>query len=164
MSVEKLPPDRRPPTSAADAAARLAKIVDAAERAASSVIDDAEAQAQRHIEEAKERADRIAAERLRELADELDSSSRKGEGERRVGHLKPVEPVELPTDAAIRADEPAEEERPAPRRSGSAGARLLATQMAVSGAGRAEIEDRLRDGFAIDDTSELLDAILGPEE
>jgi hypothetical protein len=51
----------------------------------------------------------------------------------------------------------------APRRSGSAAARLLATQMAVSGADRAEIEARLRDGFEIEDTSEILDAILGPE-
>lgn len=44
-----------------------------------------------------------------------------------------------------------------------AGARLLATQMAVSGASRGEIESRLRDGFAIEDTRGILDAILGPE-
>ncbi len=44
-----------------------------------------------------------------------------------------------------------------------AGARLLATQMAVSGSSRAEIEGRLRNGFAIEDTRAILDAILGPE-
>jgi vacuolar-type H+-ATPase subunit H len=44
-----------------------------------------------------------------------------------------------------------------------AGARLLATQMAVSGSSRAEIEARLRNGFAINDTRAILDAILGPE-
>jgi vacuolar-type H+-ATPase subunit H len=44
-----------------------------------------------------------------------------------------------------------------------AGARLLATQMAVSGSSRAEIESRLRNGFAITDTRSILDAILGPE-
>ena len=44
-----------------------------------------------------------------------------------------------------------------------AGARLLATQMAVSGSSRAEIEERLRTGFAIKDTRSILDAILGPE-
>jgi vacuolar-type H+-ATPase subunit H len=44
-----------------------------------------------------------------------------------------------------------------------AGARLLATQMAVSGSSRAEIESRLRNGFAISDTRAILDAILGPE-
>jgi hypothetical protein len=45
----------------------------------------------------------------------------------------------------------------------SAGARLLATQMAVSGSSRAEIETRLRSGFDIENTAPILDAILGPE-
>ncbi|HEY2479942.1 MAG TPA: hypothetical protein VGI17_14600 [Solirubrobacterales bacterium] len=44
-----------------------------------------------------------------------------------------------------------------------AGARLLATQMAVSGSSREEIAARLRSGFAISDTRSILDAILGPE-
>ncbi|HEY8809595.1 MAG TPA: hypothetical protein VIM28_06200 [Solirubrobacterales bacterium] len=150
MSTEKFPPKRRPPASAADAAQRLATIVDAAEQAAASVIDDAERQAQQHLDEARDRADRLVADRLRELADELDPPSSE---ERRSGHLKPVE---SPVD-----DD--EVEPLAPRRSGSAGARLLATQMAVSGADREEIEARLRSGFDIEDTGEILDAILGPE-
>jgi len=154
MSAEKQPPGQRPPTSASDAAQRLARIVDAAEQAAASVIDDAEREAQRHLDEAHERADRIVAERLRELADQLDSAST-GSSERRKGHLKPVEVAPEEEDG----DEPLAE-----RRSGSAGARLLATQMAVSGADRKEIEDRLRSGFEIEDTSEILDAILGPED
>ncbi len=123
----------------------MAAIVEAAERAASKVIDDAEEQARRQLTEASARADRIAAERLRALADELDPPV----ALRRESHLRPVE----------FAPEPA---APGPR-SGSAGARLLATQMAVSGASRAEIEQRLRSGFEIEDTSEILDAILGPE-
>jgi cell division septum initiation protein DivIVA len=147
MSARKQHPERRPPGSAADAAARLAEIVEAAERAAQKVIDDAEADARQTLEEARERADRMVAERLRELADELDPP-RAAEG--RTRHLEPV-------------DSPREPER-AQRRSGSAGARLLATQMAVSGASREEIEARLRGGFEIDDTGEILDAILGPEE
>jgi cell division septum initiation protein DivIVA len=149
MSAEKFQSGDRPPGSAAEAAKRLATIVDAAERAAAGVIDDAEQQAQRHLDEARDRADRLVAERLRELADQLDPPDG---GERRTGHLKPVE-------AAF-----AHEDDEAPRRSGSAGARLLATQMAVSGADREEIEARLRSGFDIEDTSEILDAILGPEE
>jgi hypothetical protein len=60
---------------------------------------------------------------------------------------------------------PREEGADAPTSVGaSAGARLLATQMAVSGSSRAEIEARLRDGFAIEDTGAILDAILGPEQ
>jgi vacuolar-type H+-ATPase subunit H len=45
-----------------------------------------------------------------------------------------------------------------------AGARLLATQMAVSGSSREEIEARLRSGFEIADAGPILDAILGPEK
>jgi len=160
MSAEKLPPERRPPASAADAAARLARIVDAAERAASSVIDDAEAQARHHLEQAQSRADRIVAERLRELADQLDPLGSDG---RPGGHLKPAED-EVEEGAEDEERQKSGDGRSAPRRAGSAGARLLATQMAVSGADRGEIEARLRSGFEIEDTGEILDAILGPEE
>ncbi len=127
------------------AAERLAAIVEAAERAAAKVIDDAEEQARQRIEEADARADRLVAERLREIADELDPPLRPGQP-----HLAPVE------------DAPGS---PMPmRRSSASGARLLATQLAVSGSTREEIERQLRSRFEIEDTSEILDAILGPEE
>lgn len=144
MSRKKPSEARALTTSTAE---RLAAIVEAAERAAAQVIDDAEEQARRTLEEASARADRIVAERLRGLADELDPST----ASRAEPHLRPVEQV----------DE--EQGNPHPR-SGSAGARILATQMAVSGSSREEIEQRLRSGFDIEDTSEILDAILGPEE
>lgn len=148
MSSQKLPPEERPPASAADAARRLATIVDAAERAAASVIDQAEREAEQLLEEARSRADGMVAARLRELADELDPPTA---GERpEPPHLRPVEGGD--GDGMTQ------------RRSGSAGARLLATQMAVSGARREEIEARLRSGFEIEDTDEILDAILGPRE
>jgi vacuolar-type H+-ATPase subunit H len=73
-------------------------------------------------------------------------------------HLSAVASVEEPEDgdsSSGRHDE----------QSGSpAGARLLATQMAVSGDSREEIASRLRIGFEIEDTDAILDAILGPEE
>jgi hypothetical protein len=140
----KRPSEPRALTSST--AERLAAIVEAAEQAAAKVIDDAEEQARRQLSEASARADRIVAERLRALADELDPQTSRP----REPHLRPV---------AETAAEPA----PAPR-SGAAGARLLATQMAVSGSSREEIEARLRSGFEIEDTSEILDAILGPED
>ena len=62
--------------------------------------------------------------------------------------------------AAEPEPDPAELE---PAASAPAGARLLATQMAVSGSSRDEIEARLRNGFAIADPHAILDAILGPE-
>jgi len=127
-------------------AERLAAIVEAAERAAAQVIDDAEEQARQQLQEASARADRIVAERLRALADELDPQP----APRSESHLRPVET--------------GEEERAPQRRSSSAGARILATQLAVSGSSREEIEQRLRSDFDIEDTSEILDAILGPED
>lgn len=161
MSDHRRPPHRsEPPASSADAAARLATIVDAAERAAAGVIDEAERQARQHLDDARARADSLVAARLRELADELDPAGA-GEprpaAERRGGHLKPVE-------GTAGEENGGDGEPTALRRSGSAGARLLATQMAVSGASRAEIEQRLRSGFEIDDTDEILDAILGSAE
>jgi vacuolar-type H+-ATPase subunit H len=70
-------------------------------------------------------------------------------------------PGRLPlAEAAAEPVEPEDE----PEATGSpAGARLLATQMAVSGSSREEIDARLRSGFAIADTTAILDAILGPE-
>jgi hypothetical protein len=138
----------RPPSK--NTAERLAGIVDAAERAALEVIDDAEKEARRYLEEAKTRADRMVAERLREVADELEAGAEPPETPER--HLREVEPAPEPEGI------PGAEER-----NGSAAARLLATQMAVSGNSRKEIEARLRNAFDIDDTDEILDAILGPE-
>jgi vacuolar-type H+-ATPase subunit H len=67
-----------------------------------------------------------------------------------------------PTPEAPAATENFDSEPP-PRIGNPSGARLLATQMAVSGSSRGEIEARLRSGFAITDTRPILDAILGPE-
>ncbi len=44
----------------------------------------------------------------------------------------------------------------------SGGARVLVTQLVASGSSRAEIEDRLRDDFGIDDPRQTVEAILGP--
>lgn len=77
------------------------------------------------------------------------------------------EPAEDPS-----AEEPAVESEPAPtppKRSvtsgapASAGARLLATQMAVAGSSRDEIASRLENEFGIADSRAMLDGILGPE-
>jgi hypothetical protein len=147
MSSRKQPPEPRALTSAT--AERLAAIVEAAEQAAAKVIDDAERQARQQLSEASARADRVVAERLRALADELDPPS----APRREPYLQSVDSAPEPQAQPLHAS-----------RVGSAGARLLATQMAVSGSSREEIEERLRSGFDIEDTSEILDAILGPEE
>jgi vacuolar-type H+-ATPase subunit H len=177
--------------SVASTAERLAGIVEAAEQAASKVIDDAEEQARQRLRDAEIEADSLVSGRLAALADLTDSliaqseairrqseqllasleeakgliheggaataaAPAAGEGHSRGSHLSAVAPVE--------EEPPAIAEQRAPARGTSAGARLLATQMAVSGSSREEIESRLRSGFEIEDTSSILDAILGPED
>jgi small-conductance mechanosensitive channel len=166
----------------ASTAERLEAIVEAAERAAESVIDDAEAQAHRYLAETRERADREAALRLSSLSELTDSllgeaTALRHQAERLQASLEEAkarieverrpqpefEPQEAPRLRAVEAVErPAFD--PEAKRTDPAGARLLATQMAVSGSSREEIELRLRNGFEIEDTRAILDAILGPEE
>lgn len=178
----------------ATTAERLEAIVEAAERAAESVIDDAEAQARRYLAQARAEADRAAEGRITELSDLVDTLlgqaiSLRGEAERlqatleeaqsridpeRPGEaserpLRPADPAPSQEVPRLRAvGETEEQEPPASppeRRLGdAAGARLLATQMAVSGSSREEIADRLRNRFEIEDTTPILDAILGPED
>jgi hypothetical protein len=171
---------------AASTAERLGAIVEAAERAAVTVIDDAEKQARRHIAEAEAEAERLIAERLGSLADLSDSLVAQAEAirdrsERLVASLEEAQ-RQLLVEAGAEADggrpartshlsavAPVEDEEIAPgsgpnERGTPAGARLLATQMAVSGSSREEIEARLRSGFDIEDTASILDAILGPED
>jgi len=182
-----------PPSSASSTAERLAAIVEAAERAAVTVIDDAEAQARRRLEAAQVEADRLVADRLASVAELTDSLVAQAaairdqskqllaslaEAKRRIEaeggaeiaavetpaeavrspHLSAVGPLTEPTGP------PVTELKPGGGEGSAAGARLLATQMAVSGSSREEIAARLRNGFEIEDTASILDAILGPEE
>jgi vacuolar-type H+-ATPase subunit H len=176
----------------ADTAERLEAIVEAAERAAESVIDDAEAQARRYLAQARAEADRLSEGKLAELSQLVDTligqaASLRGEAERLQATLEAAKP-RLDGRAGHRAPEPPQldeqpEEPQAPRlravgggettpvapvpgadRVDAAGARLLATQMAVSGSSREEIDERLRSQFEIEDTTAILDAILGPED
>lgn len=182
-----------PEPLATSTAERLAAIVEAAERAAVTVIDDAEAQARRQLQQAEVDAELLVSDRLTALADLTDSLLARAEAIReqseqliatleaarhrfgsaeepeevdrrqpttasRPTHLTAVDPVGGPAAAEPTELRPAEAE-PAT----AAGARLLATQMAVSGNSREEIEARLRNGFDIEDTASILDAILGPE-
>jgi vacuolar-type H+-ATPase subunit H len=74
----------------------------------------------------------------------------------------PPEPLPPRLRAVGAQEEPAS--APPDARDRAAGARLLATQLAVSGSSREEIAGRLRTGFEIEDATAILDAILGPEE
>jgi hypothetical protein len=176
----------------ATTAERLEAIVEAAERAAESVIDDAEAQAHRYLAQARAEADRAAEGRTAELAEMVDSLLRQAISLRREAErlqatieeassrIDPERPVAVreqplppddpasPLQEAPRLRAVSQPEQPAPasedRPADAAGARLLATQMAVSGSSREEIDTRLRNRFEIEDTTPILDAILGPED
>ncbi len=166
-------PQSRPPGGgselADEAAERLAKIVNAAERAAEQVIDDAEAKARQVLAEAESEAEQIRGEALAALERarrELDALGA-DEAEQppppsRTSHLSAV-PVPEPPAPTLEAAPVAIPDPPRGGNGTPAGARLLATQMAVSGSSREEIESRLRSGFEIEDTAAILDAILGPE-
>ncbi len=169
---------------------RLEAIVESAERAAERVIDEAEEKAGRYFEEARAQADREAEERfgalsgltdslldqasalrrraeqleeaLRGVREQLESGTTDATAEDPAGRQRP--PHLTAVASPLEVDAPESEPIAAPTSGGTpAGARLLATQMAVSGSSRAEIEARLREGFEIDDTEAILDAILGPE-
>lgn len=169
-----------------DTAERLEAIVEAAERAAQSVIDDAEAQARRYLAQARTEAERLAEGRVSGIAELVDTLleqavSLRQEAERLqetlegakalietdepLGQSPQPEQPEASTPRLRAVSEPQEPQRGVEdRRADAAGARLLATQMAVSGSSREEIELRLRNRFEIEDTDAILDAILGPEE
>ncbi|HET8954682.1 MAG TPA: hypothetical protein VFN18_03375 [Solirubrobacterales bacterium] len=174
----------------ADTADRLEAIVEAAERAAEGVIDDAEKQAHRYLAQARAEADRQAEGQGEELSGLIETllgraTSLRQEAERLQVTLEAARarlngeepPAEAPREereeaprlrAVDSAEAPAGEPlsaapEPNPRRADASGARLLATQMAVSGSSREEIAQRLRNGFEIEDTAAILDAILGPE-
>lgn len=169
----------------ATTAERLEAIVEAAERAAEGVIDDAEAQARRYLAQARAEADRLAEGRFGELSDLVDSLLGQAVSLRREAvqlqatleeakarieggepPRRPEFPQEEPEAPRLRAvGEPeASGSEDGARSADAAGARLLATQMAVSGSSREEIELRLRNGFQVEDPDAILDAILGPEE
>jgi vacuolar-type H+-ATPase subunit H len=169
--------------AAAEQAAR--QVIDEAEAEARSRLSDADEEADRIV------AERLAG--LTELAEEIDAQAealrRQAEALQRAvaaakaelgGVESPIGPTPMgrrqadpDRHPAPEADKPlgpalsivgAPEEAESAANGTPAGARLLATQMAVSGASRDEIEERLRDGFEISDAGAILDAILGPEQ
>lgn len=111
-------------------------------------------------------AERLQAT-LEEARDRIEGPARSDEPalaeiEEPEEHQEPEIPVAPRLRAVVFEEAPAGDE--GVKRSDAAGARLLATQMAISGSTREEIAHRLRNGFEIEDADAILDAILGPEE
>lgn len=167
-----------------EAAERAAAgVIDDAEAQARAYLDESMARADRAaeaqavalgeltgglVEEAK--ALRRQAERLQAVLEEARDRLAETVPERRApaepgrrAHLAAVVPIETAPEAEPEFQPQAPAQDGAGGDASPAGARLLATQMAVSGSSREEIEQKLRNGFGIEDTSAILDAILGPE-
>jgi hypothetical protein len=168
-----------------EAAERAAEsVIDDAEAQARRYLAQAQAEADRLTDnrtaELSDLIDTLLGQALslRREAESLQASLE--EAKARIGGLEEAEepaPVEIdepqkleepeapaaPRLRAVGFEETAVVEEGA-RRSDAAGARLLATQMAISGSSREEIAHRLRNGFEIEDTDAILDAILGPGE
>lgn len=159
-------------------------VIDDAERQGRLHLEEARAEAERivsdRLDSLSELTDSMVAEAeaIRSHSDRLLASLE--EARRRLG-AEPApagadreEPDEIPRSSHLSAVAAVEEPAAEPtklkpkadqaERGTPAGARLLATQMAVSGSSREEIESRLRSGFEIEDTGSILDAILGPED
>jgi cell division septum initiation protein DivIVA len=137
---------------AGDRTADLAELVDSLLGQASALRQEAE-RLQATLEAAKSRIEAPATPQ---------SATQPTADQSQTPRLRAVRSEEAP------APEPPAEPAPAPapeeKRADAAGARLLATQLAVQGSSREEIEQRLRNGFEIEDTDGILDAILGPED
>ena len=160
--------------SVSEATARIQEIIDAAERVAEEIRAEAEAEADRYLAERRRDADRLVEERARsleELSGLLTERARyvqeqvgalAGALERTVASLRPgaspPSPEPRPPAGEVESAEPLHT-----RAGGGAEEPLLrATQMAVEGTERAEIERTLRREFGVDEPNAIVDRILGP--
>ena len=164
-------------------------IIDAAEQAANEIRADAEEAAQAYLAEKRQEADRLVEERAEALRDLVSSLVNRAEVLR--GHAQDMaHEVETMfaslTDSAMSEPAPVLEPasssktRTGPRPvaypgTGASGtpsgdaaqdppeeAVLRATQLAVAGTDRSEIEETLRSEFGLEQPAGLVDDILGP--
>ncbi len=165
-------------TSIIEAAERAAAaLIDSADANAKSYLEEAEAEADRvvaaRLEGLLDATDSLVdqAEAIRAESERLLETLRRtgarvqpdGDGlvaaeeqtSLRGNHLSAV--PSGPEPAAADGLRPVVPEEGSRRPENAAGARLLATQMDVSGSSRREIEARLRSGFEIEDTGAILE-------
>ena len=150
---------------------RIQEILDAAERVAGEIQAEAETAGAKYLHERKLEADRVFEGRVRELAGTIRTLSARAERlEREAASL--VEGLRDANQSMAGITDAAEPElaakvpeRPAASPTGRIPeqALLRATQMAVAGSEREDIESMLRVDFGIEDPTLFLDAILRSE-
>jgi hypothetical protein len=159
----------------ANVGGRIQEMLDTAERVAGEIRADAEAAGRTYVQDRQREADRVVQERMAEL-DAITKSlaARTANMEHEMtAFVAEVEQARWRMGRLIGEDGPPAESAPdgppapapaaqSPARfsSGSSqDAALRATQMAVAGAERADIEQMLRDQFGMDDPS-AIDRVL----
>lgn len=169
---------RRPHDDASmiDATRRIHQIIDDADRQAGQIIMNAEVEARQYVQGVRQKTDEEAeqyARAMASLSDALISQAEalSRESQRLLSNIgdgvvplarNGTEPSQEVTETLREVTETAQQEfEPDVTQSFSAGARLLATQMAVAGSTREDIRDRLVNDFGIGDPEPLLDSILG---
>ena len=146
-----------------EAAKRIQMIIETAEAAADGIIAEAEAEAERYVDQVRSKSDLEAADHAhamaalsRSLIAQAEVLSR--ESERLLRMIDSIDLEALPPVTAEVKTLPSLAPEPDPF---SPGARLLATQMAVAGASRDEVHDRLSNEFGVADLEPLLDYVFG---
>jgi len=159
----------------ANVGGRIQEILDTAERVAGEIRADAEATGATFMQDRQREADRVVQERMAELdaITELLAARAASVERETTAFLAEVEQVRWrmarligdngppaePTAANGMASSAAPQSPEAASRGVSQAAALRATQMAVAGVGRSDIEHMLRDQFGIDDPS-AIDGVL----
>ena len=154
---------------------RIQEIVETAERAAAEIQAEAEAAAAKYLQERQREADQVVQERMAELDSitellaaraatvERATSAFVAETEQVRWRMARLIGDEAPSTQATRFDEQSPRmplrQAESSRSSVSEAAALRATQMAVAGAGRSDIEQMLREQFGIEDPAEVDDAL-----
>lgn len=161
----------------ANVGGRIQEMLDTAERVAGEIRADAEAAGRAYLQERQREADRLVQERM----DELDAitqsvAARAASMEHEMtAFVAEVEQVRwrlgrlMGEDDAPAAQTTGAQPAPAPPEQAPSGtfrgvsqaAALRATQMAVAGAERSDIEHMLRDQFGMDDPA-AIDRVLEP--
>jgi ElaB/YqjD/DUF883 family membrane-anchored ribosome-binding protein len=138
-----------------DVADRVRELISQAEEQASQIVRDAEVEAKR----IRERAESEGKERLDELRKALDDL------QGRLGTSGAPAASVQPQPAPTVEPKPAAEPTPAAANGGAkpddtAGARLVAMNMALDGSARDRILAKLSEDFELDDAGALVDEVL----
>jgi len=145
--------------SITQATSRIHEIIDAAEQLAEEIRREAEAEAARYLEERRREADRMTEERRAELGKLTESAAEQ------VARLRTEADSVAQTIDAMRwvAEKRENAQSAEPAREPAREEPLLrATQLAVEGARREEIEDALRREFELTEPRAVVDQVLGP--